>query len=384
MAAAAMATVHDHDHATTHPLMRVCGHKVMAWSQDTSDGDGPIKRLNDTTPNDTADITPHRTTPTEAGYRLKTSAKQNPGMRTHDTGRQNPPDKPHTRFGRLTSLRPTTSKPTQAPYENSIEEGTQLWYKQVPHPPKRVWYYKVPPYHKHQDEDPPKEPPPQGMTTPLPHGNQQCDPPKQVPNKTRQTEELSPEPPAKRNPGMGTHDARPQGPQTNHTPASAGVVVQGKFSLSLQCDDGNPPNKPPTNDKQPLYAEPNVRPWFKRVLHTHFGSKLRLLNDDPPQQTPGTQSKRQPNSELPSHGPRPPFPLKWPVTSPPSPDEEAEGTTHPLGRWHTHLSRWYHTPAQAGQYHTPAHADGTTPAQAVLNMQMGNWKARLGRPQIYV
>ncbi|KAF9502597.1 hypothetical protein BS47DRAFT_1370157 [Hydnum rufescens UP504] len=113
----------------------------MQYDEDTGDGDGPIERLNDTTPNDTADITPHRTTPTEAGVVLhkmktrrmnpppandnapakrkpqtrpakRTSAKQNPGTRVHDTGPQNPPDKPHTRFGRLMSPRPTTPKPT--------------------------------------------------------------------------------------------------------------------------------------------------------------------------------------------------------------------------------------------------------------------------------
>ncbi|KAF9503379.1 hypothetical protein BS47DRAFT_1369573 [Hydnum rufescens UP504] len=96
-----------------------------------------------------------------------------------------------------------------------------------------------------------------------------------------------------------------------------------------------------------------------------------------------------------------PLPLKWPATSLLSPDEEAEGTTHPLGQtvphpldfygwYHTPAQAgWYHTPAHVGQYHTPTHADSTTPAQAVLigqvlNMQMGNQKACLGRPQIYV
>ncbi|KAF9506063.1 hypothetical protein BS47DRAFT_1367617 [Hydnum rufescens UP504] len=68
-----------------------------------------------------------------------------------------------------------------------------------------------------------------------------------------------------------------------------------------------------------------------------------------------------------------PLPLKWPATSPPSPDEEVEGTTHPLGRMvpHTRPSRMvpHPRPFLIGR---------------VLNMQMGNQKARLGRPQIYV
>ncbi|KAF9505151.1 hypothetical protein BS47DRAFT_1368298 [Hydnum rufescens UP504] len=64
----------------------------MQYNKDASDGDGPIKRLNDTMPNDTADITPHRTT--RPAKRM--SAKQNPGTRMHDTGPRNPPDKPHT------------------------------------------------------------------------------------------------------------------------------------------------------------------------------------------------------------------------------------------------------------------------------------------------
>ncbi|KAF9518832.1 hypothetical protein BS47DRAFT_1358686 [Hydnum rufescens UP504] len=75
---------------------------------------------------------------------------------------------------------------------NTPNEDTKQ--RRNPHEPyirygRCVVLYKVPPYHKHQNEDPPKEPPPQGMTTPPPHGNQQRDPPKRVPNETRRTEE---------------------------------------------------------------------------------------------------------------------------------------------------------------------------------------------------
>ncbi|KAF9510580.1 hypothetical protein BS47DRAFT_1364472 [Hydnum rufescens UP504] len=83
-----------------------------------------------------------------------------------------------------------------------------------------------------------------------------------------------------------------------------------------------------------------------------------LLRVWPPQQTLGTSPNDRPNA-----------------TSPPSPNEEAEGTTHLLGQTVPHLLEWvwcylsfflsfygwYHTPAQAGRYHTPTHDSTTHP-----------------------
>ncbi|KAF9515472.1 hypothetical protein BS47DRAFT_1360925 [Hydnum rufescens UP504] len=113
--------------------------------------------------------------------------------------------------------------------------------------------------------------------------------------------------------------------------------------------------------------------WFYTRYRLTTNTKMKTCQRNPPQgmTTPPPHGNQQPTSLL-------------------SPDEEAEGTTHPLGRCHTRLSRWYHTPAQAGWYHTPTHVGQYhTPTHAVLigqvlNMQMGNQKAHLGRPQIYV
>ncbi|KAF9509888.1 hypothetical protein BS47DRAFT_1364978 [Hydnum rufescens UP504] len=120
--------------------------------------------------------------------------------------------------------------------------------------------------------------PPQGMTTPPPHGNQQCDPPKQVPNETCRTQGVKP----------GQTTTRYRSPTVNHQAMA-------------------------------------------------------------------------------------PLPLKWPATSPPSPDEEAEGTTHPLGQTVPHpLERCDGTthPTQVGQYHTPTHVYHT-PTHAVPNWASG-------------
>ncbi|KAF9503849.1 hypothetical protein BS47DRAFT_1445152 [Hydnum rufescens UP504] len=122
------------------------------------------------------------------------------------------------------------------------------------------------------------------------------------------------ETPTRQNPGMGTHDARPWNPKTNHTPAEAGVwfhlpprpkrnlrmtehdarpqkpgmnptpaevgvvIFKVSFEPSIKtCDATNqthtPQTKPanPLDDDQPWYRVRTMRPWYKTVPHTHFG-----------------------------------------------------------------------------------------------------------------
>ncbi|KAF9518591.1 hypothetical protein BS47DRAFT_1358861 [Hydnum rufescens UP504] len=134
--------------------------------------------------------------------------------------------------------------------------------------------------------------------------------------------------------------------------------------------------------------------WFYTRYRLTTNTKMKTRQRNPPQgmtmPPPHGNQQFQMTSPMVNRQATASLPLKWPATSPPSPDEEAEGTTHLLGRCHTCLSGWYHTPAQAGRYHTPAHVGQYhTPTHAVLigqvlNMQMGNQKACLGRPQIYV
>ncbi|KAF9504749.1 hypothetical protein BS47DRAFT_1368560 [Hydnum rufescens UP504] len=132
--------------------------------------------------------------------------------------------------------------------------------------------------------------PPQGMTTPPPHGNQQCDPPNRVPNETAEPRS----------------ETRP-----DHTP------LPQPWPPSLEMASDEPPS-----------------PMKKRKApHTHLGQTV------------------------------------------PHSLERCDGTTHPA------QAGQYHTPTHVGQYHTPTHA---VLIGRVLNMQMGNQKAHLGRPQIYV
>ncbi|KAF9503291.1 hypothetical protein BS47DRAFT_1369643 [Hydnum rufescens UP504] len=304
----------------------------MAWSQDASDGDRPIERLNDTTPNDTADITPHRTTPASAGVVLHKVICLKYIQQDEDPPNEPPPANDNAPETKATNApRQKNERQTKPRNEDTLtqDDGT-----------------------------------PQTNHTPASSGLIESAP------DNLQTH-LSPV----RKFDRGRHTTavwyyKAPGAQTNHTPALAGVVVQ-VYNVTMGTHQTNHP----PNDKQP-HTQNRTRDRGSNEYYTPTsGSKLRLPNDDPPQQTPGTSPNDQPN-----------------VTSLPSPNEEAEGTTHPLGRCHTPLSSvllsfflsfygWYHTPAQAGWYHTPAHA---VLIGRVLNMQMGNRKARLGRPQIYV
>ncbi|KAF9512202.1 hypothetical protein BS47DRAFT_1363349 [Hydnum rufescens UP504] len=176
-----------------------------------------------------------------------------------------PPDKPHTRFGGLNESVPDNPQTHLSPVRNPIEEGTRPRYERVPHRRSGcgTTRYRLTTNTKMKTR---QRNPPQGMTTPPPHGNQQRDPPKRVPNETAEPRS----------------ETRP-----DHTPATA-------------------------------------------------------------VQTTGPTVNRQATA---------PLPLKWPATSPPCPDEEAEGTTHPLGRF---LRMVPHPLKRDGTTHLPMRVCGAT------------------------
>ncbi|KAF9504216.1 hypothetical protein BS47DRAFT_1368945 [Hydnum rufescens UP504] len=206
-----------------------------------------------------------------------------------------PPDKPHTRFGGLTT-----------PYENPIEEGTRPRYERVPHPPKRVWYYKT----RERKLPPPRnDNPPKPTTT------------------TRRTKTRN---------NAGT--------RMNHTSATAGVWFYTRYRLTTNTKmKTRQRNPPPGNDNAPPHGNQQRDPP-KRVPN-----ETRRTEEHPgPVQTTGPTVNRQATA---------PLPLKWPATSPPCPDEEAEGTTHPLGRF---LRMVPHPLKRDGTTHPPMRVCGAT------------------------
>ncbi|KAF9514867.1 hypothetical protein BS47DRAFT_1361428 [Hydnum rufescens UP504] len=222
-----------------------------------------------------------------------------------------------------------------------------------------------------QDEDPPNEPPPPQMTTPrktkATNAPRQRTNAKQTQERGRTTqdhgtprqtthplwrvnESMPNNPPTHlspvRKPDRGRHTTATQnnaGTRMNHTSATAGVWFYTRYRLTTNTKmKTRQRNPPPRNDNAPTTWKPTTRPTKMSAERNPLNRGVKpgqtthpLPRVCPPQQTPGTSPNDQPNVSM-------------------------DGTT----------------PTQAGRYHTPTHA--------VLNMQMGNQKARLGRPQIYV
>ncbi|KAF9506062.1 hypothetical protein BS47DRAFT_1367615 [Hydnum rufescens UP504] len=141
----------------------------------------------------------------------------------------------------------------------------------------------------------------------------------------------------------------------NHTSAMAGVWFYTRYCLTTNTKMKTRQRNPPQGMTMPRHMETN------NVTHQN---ECRTKPAEPrsetrPDHTPATAVNRQATA---------PLPLKWPATSPPSPDEEAEGTTHPLGRTVPHLLEQdgtTHPPKQDGTTHLPMWDSTTHPPMRV-------------------
>ncbi|KAF9515550.1 hypothetical protein BS47DRAFT_1360849 [Hydnum rufescens UP504] len=197
------------------------------------------------------------------------------------------------------------------------------------------------------NEDPWSEPPPRDQT-PAKRDPLSPEPPaKRTPspgndNATRQGT------PPRRNPGPRTHDAGPQGPQTNHTRF-------GGWSSKMTTRRTNPPNSPlgmmmrPAKTTRAKRNTPTTTGQTKpkRVPHTRFGGCVVILsNESKPQRKPRTNPT--PASAGILLNPHPPTE----ATTPPSENTRPWVRGNPNGEARnnvpgtTHLPKRYHTPAR--------------------------------------
>ncbi|KAF9518447.1 hypothetical protein BS47DRAFT_1358943 [Hydnum rufescens UP504] len=124
------------------------------YDEDASNGDGPIEWLNDTTPNDTADIMPTEPHPPQWVWfyisKMKTHRMNPPPQMTtplrnesHKCAlpKEQAPNKTQER-GRMTQDHRTPRQTTHPP-KRFLEEGMRPQYERVPHLLGWVWYYKA-------------------------------------------------------------------------------------------------------------------------------------------------------------------------------------------------------------------------------------------------
>ncbi|KAF9508454.1 hypothetical protein BS47DRAFT_1365934 [Hydnum rufescens UP504] len=304
------ATAQKGEDTTTHPRLRVCGHKTKARMMRA----------------DTATAKPKQTTdPPMGGPRNHTPAavidqtQQNndlpnepPPPRIHDATRQRRPTGQSPRQNHTPASAGVWVSSKMTTRQNNIRQtkpANDNWPDRTPDettPAKAVCYLnpqQTPPPNKSYKRDPPK--PPSNETqdrTPTTRDHRNC-----KRNHTCQSgcvemdhtpavagyhlnhlQNESPKPNAprntpRRNPGTRTHNTRPQGPQTNHTCFGGCVII---LRSSTVKPNDNPLNKPPRGMMMRPAMTPAKRttPTMtgqtkpKRAPHTRFCGCVVILS----------------------------------------------------------------------------------------------------------